>query len=86
MTNENLKITAKEFGKEFASGFIQECLKCMFIFFAVLLILKAVSIYLVPVDDCDVDRYNRCGLKVVTDAKTGKQYLLSPHGGIIERK
>jgi hypothetical protein len=38
-----------------------------------------------PVDDCDKNWWHRCGLEVVTDHKTGKQYLLSPHGGIIER-
>lgn len=37
-------------------------------------------------DDCDKSYFDRCGLKVVTDNKAGKQYLLLPYGGIIERE
>lgn len=36
-------------------------------------------------DDCDQSFWIQCGMTVVTDAKTGQQYLLSPHGGIIQR-
>ncbi|WP_331300330.1 hypothetical protein [Methylobacterium oryzae] len=41
---------------------------------------------LMPPDDCDRGRFDRCGMKVLTDAKTGQEYLVTPEGGIIERK
>lgn len=37
-------------------------------------------------DDCDKDFWHHCGADVITDAKTGVQYLTTPSGGIIERK
>ena len=38
-----------------------------------------------PPDDCDKSFWDRCGLEVKTDNKTGVQYLITPSGGIIER-
>ena len=38
-----------------------------------------------PTDYCDRSTWDRCGMKVLTDAKTGQQYLETPGGGIIAR-
>lgn len=38
------------------------------------------------VDDSDASSWNRSGFKVMTDHKTGIQYLSDGHGGLIERK
>jgi hypothetical protein len=37
-------------------------------------------------DDSDISGWNRSGFKVMTDHKTGIQYLSDGHGGLIERK
>ena len=39
----------------------------------------------VGVDDSDVDGFHRSGVSVVTDARTGLQYLVAPNGGITPR-
>ena len=36
-------------------------------------------------DNTDKDSYNKSGLKLHTDYKTGLQYLSSQHGGLIPR-
>lgn len=70
--------TIRKAGFHFARG-VLECV-CLFV------IIGSVALFLfTPKDDCDKSYFDRCGMKVVTDSKTGKQYLLSPHGGIIER-
>lgn len=37
-------------------------------------------------DDSDQDAWNRSGLTIHTDAKTGVQYLSDGHGGMIRRE
>lgn len=39
-----------------------------------------------PLDDCDRGRFDRCQMKVLTDAKTGQEYLVTKGGGIIKRE
>lgn len=48
-------------------------------------IIAGIWNYVMPIDDCDKSRWDRCGLKVIKDQKTGKEYLLSPGGQIIKR-
>jgi len=36
-------------------------------------------------DDCDRSAWHRCGMSVLTDAKTGRQYLTTTGGGIVAR-
>jgi len=38
-----------------------------------------------PVDDCDVSVSQRCGMAVLTDTRTGLQYLATSQGGITPR-
>jgi hypothetical protein len=41
---------------------------------------------LVPKDDCDRSTWDRCNMRILTDAKTGQQYLETTGGGIIARQ
>lgn len=43
------------------------------------------NIFSVGVDDTDVDAWNRSGMRVYTDAKTGVQYLGTARGGLTVR-
>ena len=43
------------------------------------------NIFSVGVDDTDVDAWNRSGMRVYTDAKTGVQYLGTVRGGLTLR-
>ena len=36
-------------------------------------------------DDSDLDKDTRSGVSIVTDYKTGLQYLATPNGGIVQR-
>lgn len=58
------------------------------------LIILAVVIYAVQwvgnwfdwgVDDSDLDAWNRSGLKIHVDAKTGEEYLSDGRGGLVIR-
>lgn len=75
---DDIKIDYKKAGFNFTLGVIYALGLCMLIGWVI------ISIF-VPKDDCDVSRWTRCGMMIATDHKTGKEYLLSPHGGIIER-
>lgn len=68
----------RKLGFHFALGFL-ECLGVC------LVVGYLLGLLLVPADDCDRSRFDRCGLRIATDAKTGRQYLLAPGGGIVER-
>lgn len=74
--------TARCFGRQLALGFLDIAalvMVCMFIAGIILTIAM-------PTDDSDFGKWDRSGVKIVTDAKTGQQYLVTPEGGIIERK
>ena len=43
------------------------------------------NIFSVGVDDTDADAWNRSGMRVYTDAKTGVQYLGTARGGLTVR-
>lgn len=45
----------------------------------------AKNIFSVGVDDTDTDAWNRSGMRVYTDAKTGVQYLGTRCGGLAPR-
>lgn len=82
MTAEIEKLTvAKLFRKQgfnFAMG----------VFDAIFLLLLPYIVWAIilrPMDDCDKSRWNRCGMEVHIDSKTGKEYLVTAGGGIIER-
>lgn len=77
MTDEFRKI-----GRQFTLG----VLDIFFILLCWLAIFLLVISYIKPIDDCDRTWYDRCDMRVVTDNKTGQQYLVTRGGGIIERK
>ena len=68
---------ARKLGRNLAWGFVDVI--------AVIIVFSAIVNLVFDHDDCDKSWWKKCGLKVVTDAKTGIEYLLSPDGGIIER-
>lgn len=80
-----IKFNAEKLGRDFTNGVVTAlllwCVKITFIYAIISLVFLAIK----PIDDCDKSRWDRCGVKVVTDAKTGKQYLLTKQGNIIER-
>ena len=73
----------EKIGYEFANG-VACCIgKLIIIGFLIMLIIKC-SGY--GVDDSDVNSWNRSGLKIHTDAKTGIEYLSDGHGGFVRRE
>lgn len=44
------------------------------------------SLFAVGMDDTDRSRWDRSGLEVLTDAKTGVEYLSDGHGGLVRRE
>jgi hypothetical protein len=85
MTEFKASCDVKEIEK-IGYSFTKGVFRYLFYLFLLFMVTLVAINYLKPIDDCDIDKFNRCGVKVVTDNKTGKQYLLSPYGGIIERK
>ena len=71
----------RRLGCQFMWGCIDAC--CTFFVFCV--IAGVVWNYFTPLDDCDRDRWHRCDMTVLTDQKTGKQYLKAG-GGLVERE
>lgn len=53
---------------------------------AIIIFLIAYQWLAEPVDDCDRSAWDRCGAKVITDHKTGVQYLEGEDGGLIVRE
>jgi hypothetical protein len=66
-------------------SFTKGVFRFLMAFMASWLVVVLLIAFFTPVDDCDKDWWNRCGFKVHTDNKTGKQYLVTSGGGIIER-
>lgn len=52
----------------------------------IVLIAYAMTSLLTPVDDTDTSRWQRSGVKIITDKATGCQYLMGQGGGLILRK
>lgn len=71
----------RAFGFNFAIGLLN------YVWMALIALIAAVGImnfFNLAMDDSDFDGFNRSGVEVVTDYKTGWQYLKSS-GGIIPR-
>lgn len=84
MTNENKEV-AEYLADRISSGLFRR-----FVGLFVLLIISSVAFSLIsmaitPTDDTDLSRWTRSGVKIVTDYGTGKEYLVTPEGGITER-
>lgn len=72
----------RKIGRELCKGVLD--IICTWIVVGILLSL-AWSFFIQPVDDSDVSRYDRSGLKILTDNKTGQQYLTTSKGGLVVR-
>lgn len=75
-------MTPREYGREFAKG----CADVVIFILFILALSSAIINMLFPADDSDFGKFNRSGVDVITDAKTGKQYLVTPKGGIVARQ
>lgn len=71
----------RKIGQEFSKGVLDVVGFLIIIGIAIQLLWHAIA----PIDDSDFSRWNRSGVKIVTDAKSGQQYLVTPEGGIVER-
>jgi hypothetical protein len=73
--------TFRKIGFDIARGF------CEFIaiLFIISFVLTKAYNYFRPIDDCDRAWNDRCGFSILTDNKTGIQYLVTRQGNIIRR-
>lgn len=55
------------------------------VFAGVFMVNVARWAFWIGVDDTDASRWHRSGLRVLTDAKTGIQYLSDGKGGLVRR-
>ena len=74
-------------GHDFAYGAIV-CIGrlCVFWIIIVLTVSLLRSVFAIGLDDSDSNGWNRSGLKIHLDAKTGIEYLSDGKGGLIERQ
>lgn len=72
-----MKKTAFLLGFEFTIG-------ALLAFFLVMGASQLISAWITPYDDCDGNG-ERCGMRVLTDHRTGLQYLQGQEGGLIPR-
>jgi len=72
----------RKMGREFIKG----VLDILFFLLCISLIVLLPIQYFTPIDDCDRSWNDRCNMQVLTDNKTGQEYLVTRQGGIIERK
>ncbi|MCK5610675.1 hypothetical protein KAR91_52870 [Candidatus Pacearchaeota archaeon] len=71
----------ENFGYYFAKGIFKCCAIVLLITFTSLIFYG----YLRGIDNSDIDRLNRSGLKIHTDQLTGVQYLSVVGGGVTPR-
>lgn len=74
--------SARNFGRQIAMGFLDVVCIAIFIMFFVSIVMNLIM----PTDDCDRGKFDRCGMRILTDAKTGQEYLVTSKGGIIKRE
>jgi hypothetical protein len=68
--------------KEFTTWVVRNLLKN---FVVGIIVLTAYQTFLVPTDTTDGEWPNRSGMRPLTDAQTGCQYLMVPGGGVTPR-
>ena len=72
----------RELGREFTKGILDALALPILAIVAVSLIY---GYFIQPVDDSDVSKFDRSGLRIHTDAKTGIEYLSTADGALIPR-
>jgi len=76
----------QELGQAIGRGIVKELAHYVLVFLAVSLVLKYVSGYFGWwTDDSDKSGFERSGLSIKTDHKTGVQYLSDGKGGMMVR-
>lgn len=76
---------SKNYYKDVGYNFAEGVLTCFGKYVILAIIIGMIYDYYSPIGDCDKGAWQRCGMMVAIDNKTGKEYLLSRYGGIIER-
>lgn len=71
----------ENYGYQFTKGVARYLFNLLIALFIVLFVFNLFH----KVDDSDVSRWNRSGLRIHTDNKTGIQYLSDGKGGLIPR-
>ena len=73
-------------GYNVARGAIRYITKIGCIYIAIILALSLLrTLFGFGIDDSDKDTWHRSGVTVITDYKTGIQYLSDGHGGMVQR-
>lgn len=77
----------REQGKQFTKGAIDAIISFLCWWLIGILLITIIAAWLGwQVDDSDKDGFNRSGLKVHVDHKTGIEYLSDGRGGLIRRE
>lgn len=85
MTNQERE-HYQEFGRAFTRGVTVELARCIIIGAFIIIALGFIrNILNAGVDDSDASAWQRSGLKVYRDAKTGIEYLSDGNGGLVVR-
>lgn len=79
-------MTARQKGYEFAAGACMYLAKLAMWVALVGWFVRVVFTFTVKTNDSDYSRWQRSGLEVHRDAKTGVEYLSTPGGGLIKRE
>ncbi len=73
-------------GYELMQGALWYLLKVILLFVSICYLGALVLAYFnCGLDDSDQDGLHRSGLRILTDHKTGRQYLSDGHGGLVRR-
>lgn len=81
-----VKVDWKKVGEGLMDGFLNSAGKLVLLYLVIVFALWLfVGITSVSVDDSDVSSWKRSGFKIMTDARTGLQYLSDGKGGLVLR-
>lgn len=72
-------------GREFTKGVVDTLINIFIILVIVSFPIKYFNEWAFPTDSTDVDKFHRSGFVVMTDNKTGIEYLVTKDGAIIRR-
>lgn len=83
ITEEN----ARRIAREVLAGVIDICIALIIILFIGWFVVSGVrNLMGWGVDDCDQSAWTRCNMTVLTDYKTGVEYLSDSKGGLVKRE
>lgn len=78
---------ARKIGALITFGVI-DALVVLAVFTVIILTIGTLFLNLIGynVNDCDLDKWKRCKMEILTDYKTGVQYLSDSKGGLVKRE